>query len=130
MSDLKTIENNIDLRALNKGWLTNPLFQEINTREDFFMDLTPIKNTWIVKRTQTLREKLIEKNLIEQKADKEDFTNFREHFSRNDDEILELSSFQETQLLLKGTLDEKDNETLKDFLIMTYRNNLGYWIAL
>jgi hypothetical protein len=111
-------------------YTNNPLFQNINTSEDFFSDLQVPKTTSIIKREPTIREKLIEKRLIEDKANKEEMKDFREHFWKTDEDILNTYNNQETKKMLEWFLNEEDQKTLDNFLVMSYRNNLWYWVAL
>lgn len=106
----------------------NPLFQQIETNSDFFSDITP-KETWLAKREQTIRERLIEKKLIEEEAPQEVINDFREHFNKTDEEILERADYQETVLYFENLLNKNDMQKLQDFLVMTYRNNLWYGIS-
>ena len=130
----KEIEKIIDWEIENINgidhYTNNPLFQNINTSEDFFSDLQVEESTSIIRREPTIREKLIEKSLIEQKVDKEEIQGFREHFWKSDEEILNTYHSQDTKRTLEWFLNKEDQKTLDNFLVMSYRNNLWYWVAL
>ena len=118
------------LKKIEKNISKNPLFKELEKPESFFSDITPQNKNELSIRKPTIREKILEKSLKEDKATPEEIENFRKHFNKTDKEILNTSYNQQTKSMMKWFLNEEDTEILNQFLIMTYRNNFGYWIAL
>lgn len=101
-------------------------------RDDFFRELEhedSMMSTDLSIRKPTIREQLIEKDLYEKGATEEELLEFREHFWKTDDEILELSDKQYVKKHFEGFLNDDDKNTLDKFLIMTYRNNLWYMLS-
>lgn len=118
----------IQSSPVNKG--LNPLFTQKNSFwNDFFSDLKPQKHSTEI-RIPTQREKQIHENLLRNKAPKEAMDFFHQHFSKNDDEILEEEENKNLLDYFQNILNSQDIEVLKKFIIMSYRNNLWYGLAI
>lgn len=129
--------NELSKTNANNG-LQNPLFANPQN-QDFFADLQPQssmftkpshkeQNTWLSLMQPTLKQKIIYEQLKMRKASKEEFEEFYKYYNKTDNEILENQDYKETIEYFSRVLNNQDLKTLKNFLIMAYRNNFWYWI--
>lgn len=126
-----------DLKKQANTGLQNPLFAKQES-QDFFADLQPKnsifskpshkENTWLSLIKPTFKQQVIYEQLKRRNASKEELEHFFKYYNKTDNEILENQDYKETIDYFRGILNKNDLDTLKNFLIMTYRNNFGYWI--